>query len=215
MFTGIIEELGTVHSIRRMSGGKTIRISADKVLTDVKPDDSVAVNGVCLTVTRLEQDGFWVDAVGETLDKSTIGELAVGHQVNLERALKLSDRLGGHLVQGHVNGVATVSAVIRRGENYFFECTVPNELLPYIIEEGSIAIDGISLTVASLQNNKVGISVIPHTYNHTVLKWRKTGQRVNVEVDVLAKYVERILTKSGSSGNSETFSENWFKKLGY
>lgn len=173
MFTGLIEEVGTLARIETIAGGKRLFITARRVLKDARVDDSIAVNGVCLTVVRLANNGFWVDAVGETLTKTTVGSWTIGQALNLERALRLADRLGGHLVQGHVNGVGRVVALQKLGENYALDVEVPTELLRYIILEGSIALDGISLTVARLQGNRVGISVIPHTMQATNLSTKR------------------------------------------
>ncbi len=215
MFTGLIEEVGTLARIETIAGGKRLFITARRVLKDARVDDSIAVNGVCLTVVRLANDGFWVDAVGETLTKTTVGSWTIGHALNLERALRLADRLGGHLVQGHVNGVGRVVALQKLGENYALDVEVPPDLLRYIILEGSIALDGISLTVARLQDNRVGISVIPHTMQATNLSTKKVGDLLNVEVDVLAKYVERLLMFSQNQRSKSKLTEEWLKQLGF
>lgn len=183
-------------------------------MDDLKIDDSVAVNGVCLTATEIEPNGFWVDAVGETLTKSTLRDLQTRSEVNLERALKLSDRLGGHIVQGHVNGIGRISGIIKRGLNYLLEVDVPSEVERYLIPEGSIAIDGISLTIAQLHGVKVGISVIPHTWANTILKNKNIGDYVNLEVDFFAKYIEKYLSTKNNT-KTETFSDDWFKEKGY
>ena len=214
MFTGLIEEVGKLNRIQVIPGGKRIKISARKILSELKVDDSVAVNGVCLTTVKIDEDGFWAEAVGDTLAKSTFEVLRESQSVNLERALRLSDRLGGHLVQGHINGIAAVSQIRKIGENYLLEIDIPPQFEKYLIEEGSIAVDGISLTIAKLEGSRAGISVIPHTWKNTNLSSRKIGDKVNIEIDVIAKYIEKFL-KSGMSKNGETFSEEWFKKLGY
>ncbi len=213
MFTGLIEEIGTVTNIQHQTGGKKLFIQCKFILDDLEIDDSVAVNGVCLTAVRIEHNGFWIDAVGETLTKSTIGELRTGSKVNLERALKLSDRLGGHIVQGHVNGTGELVKITNRGESYLYEFSVPDNLIKYIIEEGSIAINGVSLTVAQLNQNIIGISVIPHTWQNTTFKFLQTGNKVNIEVDLIAKYLERLTTfnkKNGSGLSIERLKEEGF-----
>ena len=215
MFTGLIEEIGTVRSVQTMSDGRRLRIEAQTVLSDCKIDDSIAVNGICLTVVKLESNGFWVEAVGETLHKTTLGRWQTGERVNLERALRLSDRLGGHLVQGHVNGQGYVRQLKPLGENYFLEVEVPPSLLRYLIAEGSIAIDGISLTIARLNGNRVGISVIPHTIKQTNLQYRRVGDTENIEVDLIAKYVERLLRFGKTEEKNAPFSQDWFNKLGF
>lgn len=214
MFTGLIEEIGKISAKRAISGGLTIKVGASLILNDLKVDDSVAVNGVCLTATKVEPDGFWADAVGETLTKTTIKNLTEGSYVNLERALQLSDRLGGHIVQGHCNGIAKIRQITKRGDNYFLEIVLPVELEKYVIKEGSISIDGISLTIAQLENSKVGLSIIPHTWNKTNLVNKQVGEEVNIEVDLIAKYVEKLLFNNSGKSNGK-YSDEWFKNLGY
>ena len=215
MFTGLIEEIGAIAQITSISGGKHLTISASKVLNGTKIDDSIAVNGVCLTVTELTDQNFGVDAVGETLTKTTIKHWRTGQKVNLERALRLSDRLGGHLVQGHVNGVGKTIRLDKSGEHYWWEVELPRPLLKYVIAEGSIALDGISLTVARLEGNKVGISIIPHTFQNTNLKFKRVGEMVNIEVDVIARYVERLLKPGAQSNQTDGLSEAWLNKMGF
>lgn len=213
MFTGIIEEVGKIELIKPIAGGKTLIISAKKILTDLKVGDSISVNGVCLTATNFSSDNFSVDAVGETLSKTTIGMFSIGSFVNLESAMQLSQKLGGHLVQGHVNGVGEISEIKKIGENYSLTIIVPYELEKYLIKEGSIAIDGISLTIAQTSNNKCSFSIIPHTWRNTNLNTRKAGDKVNIEIDVIAKYVEKFLL--GKNENRNELNEEWLNKLGY
>lgn len=212
MFTGLIEEIGKLALSENIPGGKRIKIYASKILEDVKVDDSICVNGVCLTVTGFEKDFFFADAVGATLEKTTLGNLKMGAELNLERALRLSDRLGGHLVQGHANGIGRINRTTKLGDNFSAEIELPDPLLKYVIEEGSIAVDGISLTVASLKGNIISLSIIPHTWNSTNLRYRKPGDNVNIEVDLIAKYVERLLEGNKSKGN---ITENWLREIGY
>lgn len=210
MFTGLIEEIGRVARVAAIPGGKQLTISAGTILDDLKIDHSVAVNGVCLTVVSLVKDGFVAEAVGETLEKSTTGHLKTGDKVNLERAMRLGDRLGGHFVQGHVNGLGEVTRKERRGDNWYLEVRIPADLERYVISEGSIAVNGISLTIARLDGAFVGISVIPHTYNHTTLNETAVGAHVNIETDFLARYVENFMRPQ-----KETLSTEWLKKMGY
>ena len=214
MFTGIIEETGEITKVLPIAGGKRINISASKILDDISVDDSVCVNGVCLTVIKKEDNGFWMDAVGETLEKTTFLNFQAHSPVNLERSLKLNGRLGGHLVQGHVNGIGTISEIVKRGENYLLQIDVPESIEKYLINEGSIAIDGISLTIAFTEKNKVNISIIPHTWQNTTLQFKNIGDSVNVEVDVIAKYVEKLITKNEITGNNK-ITESWLKEIGY
>ena len=213
MFTGLIEETGNIKSIRPINGGKSLQISAKIILNDLKIDDSVAVNGVCLTVVKLTESSFWADAVGATLEKTTLANIRQNDMVNLERSVRLMDRLGGHLVQGHINGIAVISEISKLGENYFLEVVIPEELKKYVIDEGSICIDGISLTIAKLRNTHVGVSVIPHTWQKTTLNKKHTGDKVNIETDVIAKYIEKIMITGNKNDNR--FSTEWFKNMGY
>ena len=214
MFTGIIEETGEIKKVLPIAGGKRIYISASKILDDISIDDSVCINGVCLTVIKKENDGFWIDAVGETLEKTTFSNFQSHSPVNLERSLRLNDRLGGHFVQGHVNGIGTISEIVKRGENYLLKIDVPESLEKYLINEGSIAIDGISLTIAFTEKDRVNISIIPHTWQNTTLQFKNIGDSVNVEVDVIAKYVEKLITKNETTGNNKV-TESWLKEIGY
>lgn len=216
MFTGLIEEVGSIKQIRTIPDGRELVVIVTKILDDLSVDDSVSINGICLTATKIYPDGFQTQAVGETLLKTTLKNIKANDPVNIERAVRPIDRLGGHLVQGHVNGVGSISHIVKRGENYYMQIKVPPVLEKYLINEGSIAVDGISLTIARLDENKVGLSVIPHTWNNTNLMFKKTGDQVNIEVDVIAKYVERLLSMGNSvQTKSHAFSEDWLRKLGY
>lgn len=214
MFTGIIEEIGIVEKITPISGGITIKIKAEKILGDIAVNDSVCTDGVCLTVIKFDKNSFWADAVGATLEKTTFNKVKAETSVNLERSVKLSDRLGGHLVQGHVNGIGTISEIKKLGENYLVKILIPDELEKYLIKEGSIAINGISLTIADLDSNEISISVIPHTWQNTNLKDKKVNEKVNVEIDILAKYVEKLLAKNNNNPDTN-ITEGWLKELGY
>jgi riboflavin synthase len=214
MFTGIIEEIGKISNIQPIAGGLRIRISSSKILDGISIDDSICVSGVCLTAIKVEDDGFWVDAVGATLEKTTFSKLQLSTLVNLERSLKLNDRLGGHFVQGHTNGIGTILEINKLGENYFLKIKVEENLEKYLIDEGSITIDGISLTIAELDGSKVGISLIPHTWQNTAIQTKNIGDKVNVETDVLAKYIEKLVGKNGANDNIN-ITENWLKELGY
>ena len=214
MFTGIIEEIGIVEKIIPISGGITIKIKAEKILDDIAVNDSVCIDGVCLTVIKFDKNSFWADAVGATLEKTTFNKVKAETSVNLERSVKLSDRLGGHLVQGHVNGIGTISEIKKLGENYLVKILIPDELEKYLIKEGSIAINGISLTISDLDSNEISISVIPHTWQNTNLKDKKVNEKVNVEIDILAKYVEKLLAKNNNNPDTN-ITEGWLKELGY
>jgi riboflavin synthase len=198
MFTGIIEELGRITVMEPVSGGVRLYLDAETVSEDLKIGDSIAVNGACLTVVRLQEREFAVEAVGETLQKTSIGKLNVGDRINLERSMAANDRFGGHFVQGHVNATATISQWYPRGENWYLEIEIPRELMRYIVLEGSIAVEGISLTVASLTDNCIGINIIPHTVKVTNLQFKNSGDPVNIEVDMIAKYIENLLNYKGN-----------------
>jgi riboflavin synthase len=194
MFTGIVEELGRVAAIQALPDNAIrITIEGPTVLSDANLGDSICVNGVCLTVAEQNGDQFTADVMSETINRTTIGDLLAGSQVNLERPVTLATRLGGHLVQGHVDAVGTVS-VREHSENWdVVTITPPKELLKYVVEKGSITIDGTSLTVSAVTDSTFSVSLIPATLEKTTLGIRQIGDRVNLEVDVLAKYVEKLV----------------------
>ncbi len=211
MFTGIIEEVGEIVTVTPIENGKNLTIRARRVREGTRIGDSIAVDGVCLTVTALGSEQFSVQAVGETLEKTTLGTVQHGRRVNLERALAVGDRLGGHFVQGHVNGIGHIRTMRKRGENYLLEVEIPPPLRKYIILEGSIAIDGISLTIAHLIDVLVGINIIPHTMENTNLRYKQVGDGVNIEVDLIAKYIENLIRFS----KRNELNENLLKQWGY
>ncbi len=194
MFTGIVEELGVVDALARQTAGARLTVRCSRVLEDLKEGSSIAVNGVCLTAVGLDGQSFSADLAPETLRRSNLGDLTSGSPVNLERPLLPTDRLSGHIVQGHVDGTGELLALEPVGdENWWIKIRVPAELDRYLVFKGSIAIDGISLTIASLERDVLGVTIIPHTYEVTTLGTYKTGRRVNLECDVLAKHVEKLL----------------------
>jgi riboflavin synthase len=189
MFTGIIEEVGTVTC-----AGSRMRIECRQVLEGTRTGDSIAVSGVCLTAVKIESDGFWCDLAPETLARTNLGTMRAGSLVNLERAAALGDRLSGHIVQGHVDGTAEFLALDKLpGGNWWLKLSLPGELDRYVIQKGSIALDGVSLTVASIDQCVVGVAIIPHTYLNTALRNYGPGSRINVEVDLIGKYVEKLM----------------------
>ncbi len=199
MFTGIVEELATVTEVTPRAGGATLRIDAPRTVPGLSEGASVAVNGCCLTVTDLGTDWWEAQAVIETLDRTTLGDLVAGDPVNLERPVRVGDTLDGHVVSGHVDGVGRV--VVRAAEpdgSTRLVVEVPGELCRYIVEKGSVAVDGVSLTVTEVSDpdSTFGVAVIPHTSDVTTLGRRVEGDRVNIEVDLMAKYVERLLDRS-------------------
>jgi riboflavin synthase len=192
MFTGIIEELGTVDL-----AGTRLRIACSKILEDLTEGASIAVNGVCLTAAAISKNAFEADLAPETLRRSNLGALAAGSRVNLERPVTPATRLSGHMVQGHVDATGELIALDALGDgNYWLKLRVPPELERYLVEKGSIAIDGISLTIASLDPGPVvGVAIIPHTYAHTTLGSARPGARLNLEADVIAKHIEKLIKK--------------------
>ena len=188
MFTGIVEEVGSVAAIR--DGGLTI--AASKVTDDLEVSDSICVNGACLTATQLDGDRFSVDVVPETLRRTNLGALGVGYPVNLERPLALSDRLGGHIVQGHVDGTADISTIEDDGDALMITFRAPPNIMRYVVEKGFVAVDGTSLTVVNCAVDTFSVTIIPYTLANTVFGSRRVGDSVNVETDIVAKYVERL-----------------------
>lgn len=193
MFTGIVEELGTVQELKKSGLLTTISLQASKVLEHTKIGDSIAVNGVCLTATQIFADGFSAEIMNETVQRSSLNQLKRGSQVNLERALALGDRLGGHLVSGHVDGLGRIRRIRPDALARWFEIEADPTLLKYVVHKGSIAIDGISLTVARVCEQSFWISSITHTQQYTTLHQRKVGDLVNLECDLIGKYIEKFL----------------------
>ncbi len=193
LFTGIVEETGTVLSITGDGISACLSIRADKVLEGTKIGDSIAVSGVCLTVTKLGTDYFTADVMAETLRRTALGELRTGSPVNLERALAAGDRMGGHIVSGHIDGTGKILSIRKEANAVWYRIGADASILRLVVEKGSIAIDGISLTVASVEDDSFQVSVIPHTREVTSLSKKETGDTVNLENDVIGKYVERLL----------------------
>lgn len=192
MFTGIVEEVGAV----RTSDQGRLTIAAHTVMPTLELGGSISVNGACLTVTKLEPDAFTVDVVPETLRRTNLGDLSVKSPVNLERPLRADGRLDGHIVQGHVDGTGTISEISADGEALMVRMDVPPQVARYVVEKGFIAVDGVSLTVVHCDEMGFSVTVIPHTRDHTIFGSRRVGDAVNIEIDILAKYVERLTTGS-------------------
>ncbi len=210
MFTGIVEEIGRVTQASISQGGSKITIRCQRATDGTSAGDSVAVNGACLTVVSKGQDAFTVDVTPETLSKTTLSRLKVGSTVNLERAMRLGDRLGGHLVTGHIDGVCRITEMRPAGISVLIAVSLPRELLPYVIPRGSIALDGISLTVARKTEGQVVVSVIPHTRNVTTLGEKKVGDDLNVETDIVSRYVESLLGERNENGLRESLLKAGF-----
>lgn len=192
MFTGIIEEIGTVKKIAR--GQKAyLEIQADKIFSDIHIGDSIAVNGVCLTVTGFSGKVFTADVMNETFSRSSLGSLKTGSHVNLERAMSANGRFGGHIVSGHIDGTGKITNIKKDGNAVWYKISADKNIIKYTVEKGSIAIDGISLTVARVERDNFSVSIIPHTSEETILSEKKLGDTVNLENDIIGKYVERFL----------------------
>lgn len=211
MFTGIIEEVGSVLRI----GGGSMELKASRVLEDVHLGDSIAVNGVCLTVTRFDAGSFTVDVMGETLRRSSLGSLKAGSRVNLERAMAADGRFGGHIVSGHIDDTGTVTEVKKEGNGVWVTITCKKDLLRYIAEKGSITIDGISLTVAELTDSGFRVCLIPHTGSQTTLLEKKAGGLVNLETDILAKYLERLMQPAKEPADQRAIDLEFLRENGF
>lgn len=211
MFTGIIEEIGTVRRIEHGAKGARLTIQAKTVLEDTRIGDSIATNGVCLTVVSMTGDSFSADVMAESLRRSSLGTLQGGSPVNLERAMAANGRFGGHIVSGHIDGTGTIASQKREDNAVWVRIKTPAPLLRYIVEKGSIAIDGVSLTVAAVTDTDFSVSIIPHTGAQTILLGKKPGDPVNLECDVIGKYVEKLTAPHKTGGISTNFlAENGF-----
>ncbi|RII35184.1 riboflavin synthase [Clostridium chromiireducens] len=204
MFTGIIEEVGVLQEFNIGNGFGVMVIKCNDILDDTKIGDSIATNGVCLTVKEKTSYSFKAEVMGETLAKSNLGSLKVGDKLNLERALRLSDRLGGHIVSGHIDGVGKIVSVKEESDGTWFTISAPKDVLKYIIYKGSIGIDGISLTVAYVDDEVFKVSVIPHTLDNTILPHKKVNSVVNLECDLVGKYIEKLVGGRNASKETDT-----------
>lgn len=214
MFTGIVEERGIVKELSRSSKSIRLRISAEKVLKDMKVGDSICTDGICLTVVHFDKSGFTVDAMPETLQKTKLIDISINSRVNLEPALKLNDRLGGHLVSGHIDGVGIITNIVKEDIAHIISVRPERQLLKYIINKGSIAIDGISLTVSYVDQDIFKVSIIPHTAQKTILLSRRIGDKVNLETDMIAKYTEKLLTSDGEN-KKQNIDINFLSQNGF
>ncbi|MDR0453441.1 MAG: riboflavin synthase [Deferribacteraceae bacterium] len=201
MFTGIIEETGRIKKILSGSAGAVVEITCEKITSDIKTGDSIAVNGVCLTATSFTQKSFTADASEETLKRTSLKQLAPGKPVNLERAMRADSRFGGHIVQGHVDGVGRITNCLRNGDFWDMTVEIPENLRKFVPEKGSLAVDGISLTVAADLTSRVKIAVIPHTFEYTNLATLSSGDIVNIEVDLVARYLDKLLKYERKESN--------------
>ena len=219
MFTGIVEEIGTIRSVTKDSKRFVLDIGCSRVLEGTKKGDSIAVNGVCLTVTTLHMGGFTADVMPETAHRSNISRMSGGTRVNLERAMAADGRFGGHIVSGHVDGMGTIRQVEEDANAVWYTVDAPPELLHYIVEKGSITIDGISLTVAAVDGEGFSVSTIPHTVAQTNLNQRRRGDPVNLETDVVGKYIEKLLRpeepKPHTTTNESTLTKEMLLRCGF
>lgn len=216
MFTGIITEIGKVASVESTGGGVRLKIYAPQSSKELHIHDSISINGVCQTVIRKNRKSFEVEAVEETLKKTTFGSLKSNDEVNLELPLLITDRLGGHLVLGHVDVVGRVTDIERRESSWMYTITVPKTFTAYLAQTGSIAIDGVSLTIAGLHQNKICISIIPHTMDNTIFRTTALGDSVNVEFDIIGKYVKRLMDERvNDAGEKGVLTERYLREIGY
>jgi riboflavin synthase len=214
MFTGIITEIGIVENTKRVGGGVHLKIRASQSSKALRINDSVSINGACQTVIAKSNDAFEAVAVEETLKKTTLGEFRKGEKVNLELAMQLNDRLGGHLVMGHVDCIGKISKIKKLGTSWLVSVKVPSAFRKYVVPVGSIAVDGVSLTVAELGKDSVVVSIIPHTFENTIIKNKSVNDIVNLEFDLIGKYVERLMGQTKNPGH-KYLSENKLRDLGF
>lgn len=215
MFTGLIETVGQVHSLKQQGGSAQLQIVSTLATADLQLGESIAVNGACLTVIAWDRSSFSVDISPETMNCTTLGLLRPGQSVNLERALRLADRLGGHLVSGHVDCIATVKRRYQDQNALRFEFTVPSEVMRYLVEKGSVAVDGISLTVNRVEEGMFSVAVIPHSLAKTTLNLCREGAKVNIETDLLGRYVERLLQGGGNPHGESKLNIEFLAKNGF
>ncbi len=216
MFTGIIEEIGRIDSIKKGTQSAVLGIRCQKVLEGTKIGDSIAVNGVCLTVTSLHEQGYTADVMAETLERSSLGSLSKNSPVNLERAMAADGRFGGHIVAGHIDGTGKIRDIRRDETAVWYTVEAEPQILRYVVEKGSIAIDGISLTVARVTDRDFSVSIIPHTQGETSLRFRQKGDIVNLECDVIGKYVEKLMKPAGITTSVESnITDTFLMEHGY
>ena len=215
MFTGIVDEIGVIERIRKGAHSAVLTVRAGKVLEDIHIGDSIAVNGICLTATSFTEHSFTVDVMHETLNRSSLSGLGSGARVNLERAMSANGRFGGHIVAGHVDGVGVISGVKRDDNAIWYTVQAGPEILRYVVEKGSVTIDGISLTVAKVTDRSFSVSVIPHTAQVTILSSRRAGDRVNLETDIIGKYVEKLLQPREEAPKSGGVTMEFLMKNGF
>lgn len=215
MFTGIIEEIGIIESIKKNNKSSVLSIQGKKIFEDIHIGDSISVNGVCLTVTTFSNKTFTADVMNETLSRSSLGSLKNGSYVNLERAMSSSGRFGGHIVSGHIDGTGRIIKIKRDDNAIWYTIIVEDSLIRYIVEKGSVAIDGISLTIANVNESSFSVSIIPHTSQETTLSHRLVGDIVNIENDVIGKYVEKLITFEKNKKDESNITMNFLINNGF
>jgi riboflavin synthase len=215
MFTGIVEELGKVEEIIPKGTNLSLSLYAPKLSQELIVGSSIAVNGVCLTVVAKKQTSFEVEAIEETLKKTNLGQLSIGSNVNLELPLRVNERFDGHFVLGHVDCVGTISSIEQLSPSSLYAINVPDEYSHYLIPRGSIAVDGVSLTIAEIKNQYCIVAIIPHTFEHTLFRYYSIGSRVNLEFDIIGKYIERLMNKESESKRKHGITETHLRELGF
>jgi riboflavin synthase len=214
MFTGLVEEIGVASSVMRSPKSLRLSIYAKKILEDLKIGDSVSVNGICLTVTESGRNHFTVDAVEETVSRSNLGRIKIGDKVNLERAMTLTTRVGGHLITGHIDGVGEIKGKIIRDQGFEIILSVPKEIQKYLVTKGAVGVDGVSLTVARISPEGAHLAIIPLTTQNTILGTKNIGEKVNIEVDILSKYLEGLLQGEAPGQSEKMMLSAGFMPLG-
>lgn len=215
MFTGIVEEIGIIQNVKRNNKSSILTIQGKKIFEDIHIGDSISVNGVCLTVTTFSNETFTADVMNETLSRSSLGNLKNGSYVNLERAMSVNGRFGGHIVSGHIDGIGKIIKIEKDDNAIWYTMTVEENLMKYIVEKGSIAIDGISLTIAKVNEKNFSVSIIPHTAQETILSHRLVGDIVNIENDVIGKYVEKLISFEKSKKDESNITMDFLIKNGF
>lgn len=215
MFTGIVEEIGKVLNISKGVNSARLSIECNKVLEGTNIGDSIAVNGVCLTVTNIKESYFIADIMHETINKSSLKDISTKSFVNLERAMAVNSRFGGHIVSGHIDGTGIITNIEKDDNAIWYKISASSDILKYIVKKGSITIDGISLTVADITNSDFSISAIPHSIENTILKYKKTGDTVNLEVDIIGKYIEKLLNFNSTENKETNITKDFLLKNGF
>ena len=212
MFTGIIEELGIIKDFQPNFSGMDLIVSCEKILEDIHLGDSISVNGCCQTVVEFGKDWFKTNLSGETLKITTFSDIKKGDKVNLERAMSVNSRFGGHIVQGHIDGTSTIKEIKNDGDFFIITFNLESEISKYIVNKGAITVEGISLTVSNIDKNTFSVAIIPHTFKNTTLQFKKIGDRINIETDILGRYVEKMLNQKNASCKID---ESFLKENGF